>query len=217
MRTFVTTLLKILLLGCFSLPVWANEAALEKANVETDAKSIERGAEAMMGSCHSCHSMKYVHYRDLVSFGMDKQKVETWRGDQPLDAAIVAQMAESDAMASFGKVPPDLSLMVKARDGGANYLYSYLLGYYLKPDGMAGNHIFPETKMPDVLNVGGATEGAQRTEVEGQARDIVSFLNWVSDPHGQERIRLGYYVIGYLLVLTTLLYLLKNQIWSRLK
>lgn len=217
MRTFMNTLLKALLLGCFAMPAWADEAALEKANVETDAKSIERGAEAMMGSCHSCHSMKYVHYRDLVSFGMDKQKVETWRGDQPLDAAILAQMAESDAMASFGKVPPDLSLMVKARDGGANYLYSYLLGYYLKPDGMAGNHIFPETKMPDVLNSSGSTEGAQRIEVEGQARDIVSFLTWVSDPHGQERIRLGYYVIGYLLVLTTLLYLLKNQIWSRLK
>jgi cytochrome c1 len=68
-----------------------------------------------------------------------------------------------------------------------------------------------------VLNSSGLTEGAARTEVQGQARDIVSFLAWVSDPHEAERLRLGYYVIGYLLVLTTLLYLLKNQIWSRLK
>jgi ubiquinol-cytochrome c reductase cytochrome c1 subunit len=52
-----------------------------------------------------------------------------------LDAAVLAQMAENDAMAAFGKVPPDLSLMVKARDGGPNYLYSYLLGYYLTKDG----------------------------------------------------------------------------------
>jgi cytochrome c1 len=209
--------LRFLLLASFSVTAWANEAVLEKVEVETDVKSVERGAETMMGACHSCHSMKYVHYRDLVTFGMDKQKVETWRGDQPLDAPILAQMAENDAMASFGKVPPDLSLMVKARDGGANYLYSYLMGYYLKPDGMAGNHIYPETKMPDILNVSGLTEGAQRTEVQGQARDIVSFLAWVSDPHEAERIRLGYYVIAYLIVLTTLLYLIKVQVWSKLK
>jgi cytochrome c1 len=161
--------------------------------------------------------MKYIHYRDLLNFGMDKQKVETWRGDQPLDAPVLAQMAENDAMGAFGKVPPDLSLMVKARDGGPNYLYSYLLGYYAKPDGTLSNHIYPETKMPDVLGVSSIAEGASHTEVQGQARDIVSFLAWVSDPHEAERLRLGYYVIAYLLVLTTLLYFVKKQIWSKLK
>ncbi len=209
--------LSFLLLSSFSVTAWANEAKLEKVEVETDVKSVERGAETMMGACHSCHSMKYIHYRDLVTFGMDKQKVEMWRGDQPLDAGVMAQMAENDAMAAFGKVPPDLSLMVKARDGGANYLYSYLLGYYLTPEGVPGNHIYPATKMPDVLNVSGLTEGAQRSEVQAQARDIVSFLSWVSDPHEAERIRLGYYVITYLTILTFLLYLIKGQVWSRLK
>ncbi len=213
MRVF----LQIILLSCISLTAWANEAALEKVDVETDSKSIERGAEAMIGSCHSCHSMKYIHYRDLLNFGMDKQKVETWRGDQPLDAPVLAQMAENDAMGAFGKVPPDLSLMVKARDGGPNYLYSYLLGYYAKPDGTLSNHIYPETKMPDVLGVSSIAEGASHTEVQGQARDIVSFLAWVSDPHEAKRLRLGYYVIAYLLVLTTLLYFVKKQIWSKLK
>jgi cytochrome c1 len=211
------TFLKILLLCSISMTAYAHEATLESVDLETDVKSVERGAETMIGACHSCHSMKYVHYRDLVNFGMDKQKVETWRGDQPLDAPVLAQMAENDAMAMFGKAPPDLSLMVKARDGGANYLYSYLLGYYAMPDGSVGNHIYPATKMPDVLNSSTLTEGGARTEIQGQARDIVSFLAWVSDPHAAERIRLGYYVIGYLLVLTTLLFLLKNQIWSRLK
>src|ERR1019366_7372558 len=161
------------LLSCFSLSAWVNEAVLENVNLETDLKSIERGADTMMGACHACHSMKYIHYRDLLNFGMDKQKVETWRGDQPLDAAVLAQMAENDAMAAFGKVPPDLSLMVKARDGGANYLYSYLLAYYVKPDGIPGNHIYPDTKMPDVLGVSSIAESASHTEVQGQARDIV--------------------------------------------
>lgn len=211
------TLLQMILLCSISVAAWANEAALEKVAVETDRQSVERGAEALMGTCHSCHSMKYVHYRDLLTYGMDKQKVDTWRGDQPLDAAIMGQMSDADAAATFGITPPDLSLMAKARDGGADYLYSYLLGYYLKADGTAGNHIYPATKMPDVLNASGTSEGAARTELQGQTRDIVSFLAWVSDPHEAERLRLGYYVIGYLLVLTTLLYFLKQQIWSRLK
>lgn len=211
------TIFKLLLLSCISLSAWANEATLDKVNLETDLKSVERGADTMMNACHTCHSMKYVHYRDLLNFGMDKQKVEGWRGDQPLDAAVMAQMSETDAMSSFGKAPPDLSLMVKARDGGANYLYSYLLGYYQTKDGMPANHIYPETKMPDVLNVGSIAEGASRTEVQGQARDIVSFLAWVADPHAAERLRLGYYVIAYLLVLTTLLYFVKKQVWSGLK
>jgi cytochrome c1 len=212
----MSTLLKIILLSCISFSAWSNEAALEKANVETDLKSVERGADTLMGACHSCHSLKYVHYRDLLSYGMDKQKVEGWRGDQPLDAPLMAQMSETDAINMFGKAPPDLSLMVKAREGGPNYVYSYLLGYYQKPDGSVGNHIYPETKMPDILNSGGTAEGAQHAEVQGQARDIVSFLAWVADPHEAERIRLGYFVIAYLIVLTTMLYFLKNQIWSKL-
>jgi ubiquinol-cytochrome c reductase cytochrome c1 subunit len=53
--------------------------------------------------------------------------------------------------------------------------------------------------------------------MQNTAKDIVSFLSWAADPHAGERIRLGYYVIGYLLLLTGLLYLVKKQIWSRLK
>ncbi len=212
----MSTFLKIFLLSCISLSVWANEEVLNKVSLENDLKSIERGADTLMGACHSCHTLKYVHYRDLLNFGMDKQKVEAWRGDQSLDSALNAQMSETDAINMFGKAPPDLSLMVKAREGGPNYVYSYLLGYYQKPDGSTGNHFYPETKMPDILNSGGATEGAQHAEVQAQARDIVSFLTWVSDPHEAERLRLGYFVISYLIVLTTLLYFVKKQIWSKL-
>ncbi|MFZ1712199.1 MAG: cytochrome c1, partial [Nitrosomonas sp.] len=140
-----------------------------------------------------------------------------WRGNQPLDTPLLAQMSESDAVQAFGKAPPDLTLMVKAREGGADYVYSYLVGYYLTPEGMQSNHVYPETKMPDILSISIATEGAQRTEIQRQARDIVSFLSWAADPHAAERIRLGYYVFAYLLVLTTLLYFVKNQIWSKLK
>ncbi|CAG9932074.1 cytochrome c1 [Candidatus Nitrotoga arctica] len=210
-------LLKIAMFSCFSVHAWATDVTLEKIRIETDVPAVKRGAETMMNACHSCHSMKYIKYRDLVNFGMDKQKVDVWRGNQSLDASLLAQMSESDALQAFGKAPPDLTLMVKARDGGADYVYSYLVGYYLTPEGMQGNHVYPGTKMPDILSISIATEDAQRTEIQGRARDIVSFLSWAADPHEAERIRLGYYVIAYLVVLTTLLYFVKNQIWSRLE
>jgi cytochrome c1 len=209
--------LKMVLLFGICSQAWALEVALEKIQVATDVHAIELGAEGMMNFCHGCHSMKYIKYRDLLNFGMDKQKVETWRGDQPIDSPLMAQMSETDATQAFGKAPPDLSLMAKARDGGVNYLYSYLIGYYTTAEGMPGNHVYPETKMPDPLGIAGITDAAQIKEIDGRARDIVSFVAWVSDPHEAERTRLGYYVIAYLIVLTTLLYFVKKQIWSKLE
>jgi ubiquinol-cytochrome c reductase cytochrome c1 subunit len=213
MKSFVV----VLMMFSTASPVWATEAKLENIQVDTSVPGLERGADALMNACHNCHSLKYVKYRDLVAFGMDKKKVDVWRGDQPLDAAMNSQLPDETAMQMYGKIPPDLSLMTRAREGGAKYVYSYLTGYYITPDGMTSNHVYPETKMPDMLGMSGATEPAQRIELQAKARDIVSFLAWAADPHEGERQKLGYYVIAYLLVLTALLFVVKNQIWSRLK
>jgi len=210
-------LIVILMLCCSSIAAGAAESKLENIQVETSVQAVERGADALMNTCHSCHSLKYITYHDLVKFGMDKKKVDDWRGDQPLDTAVTSQLSDETAIQSYGKVPPDLSLMTKAREGGANYVYTYLISYYITPEGMTSNHVFPETKMPDMMGMSGATDPAQRAEIQTKARDIVSFLAWAADPHEEERHKLGYYVIGYLLVLTTLLFFVKNQIWSRLK
>jgi cytochrome c1 len=207
----------LLILCCSPSVLWAEEAKLEIVQVETSVAAIERGAETLMINCHSCHSLKYIKYRDLANFGIDKKKIEEWRGDQPLDAPLSGQMSEDAAVQSFGVIPPDLSLMTKAREGGASYVYSYLLGYYSSPDGVTGNHIYPATKMPDILGISGVIEPAAREELQKKAHDIVSFLAWAADPHEQERHRLGYYVIGYLVILTLLLYFVKNQVWSKLK
>lgn len=209
--------LKIAVLLSFSVCAWASEAVLDKVTLDDSVPAIERGADTLMNACHSCHSMKYIKYRDLLTFGMNKKKVDDWRGEQSLDTPLMAQMSEADALQAFGKAPPDLSLMTKARDGGVHYVYSYLLGYYMTTDGMPGNHIYPETKMPDPLGISAATDASQRTAIQAQARDIVSFLAWAADPHQSERMRLGYYVIAYLLGLTLMLYIVKQQIWSRLK
>jgi ubiquinol-cytochrome c reductase cytochrome c1 subunit len=212
MRKFI-----VLLMLCFSvLPVWAAEAMLENAQVDTSLPTIERGVEDLMNNCHTCHTLKYIHFRDLAKLGIDRKKIDEWRGDQTMDAPLTSMMSDETSMQSFGLVPPDLSLMTKAREGGADYVYSYLLGYYSTPDGVTKNHIFPETKMPDPLGISTTTDHAQREEIKKTAHDIVSFLSWASDPHEQERYRMGYYVIGYLVILTLLLYFVKNQIWGRL-
>lgn len=202
---------------CSITQAWAAETTLEKIRVDTSAAAVMRGADTLMEVCHGCHTLKYIKYKDLALLGIDKNKIDEWRGDQPLDAPLASQMSDDAAVQSFGKSPPDLSLIAKARAGGANYLYSYLVGYYNTPEGVTGNHIFPETKMPDVLGISSATNPAQRSEIQGKAREVVSFLYWSADPHEEERHRLGYYVIAYLIVLTALLYFVKARIWSRLR
>lgn len=195
---------------------WGAEDALMKFEPAHDLPTIERGADTVTSVCMGCHSLKYVHFRDLMQLGLDKDKVDGLRGSNPMGAPLMSSMPEDAAKGSFGKVPPDLSLMARAREGEAAYVYSYLLGYYNKPDGSLGNHYYPPTKMPDVLGVAGVTDPAQRADIEKKAREAVSFLVWAEDPHAEERHVLGYYVLGYLAVFTTLVYLLKRRVWSRL-
>jgi ubiquinol-cytochrome c reductase cytochrome c1 subunit len=195
---------------------WGADAELMKVKTGADLPTLERGADTVMSVCLGCHGLKYIHYRDLAKLGIAKDKVDGWRGANPMGAPLASMMPADAAMASFGKAPPDLSLMAKAREGGAEYIYSYLLGYYNTPDGGLGNHYFSATKMPDALGIAAATDAAQRTEIEHKAREVASFLEWASDPHAQERQSLGYYVIGYLAVLTTMLFFLKRRIWARL-
>lgn len=210
-------LIALLLLCCSASPAWAAEADLEHIKVDTDLPAIARGVDDLMNNCHSCHNLKYVTYLDLAKLGIDRQKIDGWRGDQPLDSPLTGLMSDEAAMQSFNLVPPDLSLMTKAREGGADYVYSYLLGYYSTADGVVHNRIFPATHMPDPLGMSTTTDHAAREQIKATAHDIVSFLYWAADPHEQERYRLGYYVIGYLFILTLLLYFVKKQIWSRLK
>jgi cytochrome c1 len=207
----------LVLCSTIALPAAASEAKLENFQADTSVVAVERGVDTFMNACHGCHSLKYVHYRDLASFGIDKDRIAAWRGDSTLDSAMTSLLSDEAALQSFGKVPPDLSMIVRAREGGNRYVYSYLTGYYLTPEGNTSNHVFPLTKMPDALEISSATDPAKRSAILEQAHDIVSFLSWAADPHEAERESLGYYVIGYLIILTVLLYNVKLQVWSRLK
>lgn len=192
----------------------ASGAKLEHVQIDSSLPARARGANTVMTACHACHGLKYVKYRELIELGLDRDKVAEWRGDQPLNAALTGLLSDETAMQTFGKIPPDLSLMVKIPDGGADYVYSYLLGYYLTPQGEVGNHVFPETRMPDVLGVSETKGAAQRAELRNKVADVVAFLDWTADPHAGERQRLGYYVLAFLAVWTGLLYWLKRVIWA---
>ena len=179
-------------------------------------EAVRRGAEVITNVCIACHSLKYIKYGGLSQLGFNAKELDTLRSGKGLKEPLVTDMSPDMLQESFGVVPPDLSLMAHAREGGPAYIYEILTGFYHKPDGSVDNHAFPGIKMPDVLSFSDAKGPAQRGPLEEQAKDAAAFLNWAADPHAAERHHLGYYVLGYLLVLTILLYLSKRKVWARL-
>ncbi len=200
--------------GLFPLLAAANEVKLDESELPTDKAAMLRGAQEVATTCNACHGLKYIKYRDLLSLGLDGAKVDELRGAQPLDAVLQAQMPADAARASFnGVVPPDLSLMAAAREGGGHYLYSYLTGYHNNEKGELVNSVFRGTQMPDILGIASAADAQARTDIGNKAKDISAFLMWAADPHAAERKTLGYYVLGYVFIMTILLWLWKKQIW----
>jgi ubiquinol-cytochrome c reductase cytochrome c1 subunit len=204
-----------LLLG-LAVSAHAAEHQLAEVELPRDLPAIERGAETVATVCMGCHNLKYIKYRDLLHLGIAKEKLDEWRAGQPMDSALQAQMTEDAARASFNTVPPDLSLMAAAREGGGRYLFSYLTGYHMNEKGELTNSVFPETRMPDILGAADASEPQQRADLESKAKDVSAFLVWAADPHASERERLGYYVLAYIAILTLLLFIWKKQIWREI-
>jgi len=134
--------------------------------------------------------------------------------------------AQAATAANGGAYPPDMSVLVKARKGGADYVYSLLLGYEDPPvdmeldDGvyynkfMYGNKIKMSAPLSD-----GLVEYIDGTEAtsEQMAKDVVSFLMWSAEPHLETRHKTGFRVIIYLIILTILVYLSMKKIWSRIE
>jgi len=131
---------------------------------------------------------------------------------------------EAAKFANGGAYPPDMSVLVKARKGGANYIYSLILGYEDPPegfeieDGVYYNKYMPghKIKMPKVLYKGlvDYADGTEATEQQ-MAKDVVTFLTWVSEPHLEARHKTGFKVILYLFILVILVYFSVKKIWSR--
>ena len=213
-----------------------------------DRGSLQRGYQVYTEVCASCHSMKYLSYRNLAEEGGPEFTKEEAKAiaanfevtDGPNDDGemftrparlsdkfVNPYQNDKEAMASNGGAyPPDMSVLVKARSGGADYIYSVLLGYVDPPSDinldngvyynkyMYGNKI----KMPKVLEDGLVeyNDGTEATE-EQMAKDVVAFLSWSAEPHLEARHKIGFKAIIYLIIITLLAYFSMKKIWSRIE
>jgi len=211
-----------------------------------DRASLQRGYQVYAEVCASCHSMKYLSYRNLSEPGGPEFSIEQAKAiasqfeltDGPNDDGemftrtaklsdkfIRPYANEKEAKSlNGGAYPPDMSVLVKARKGGADYIYSILLGYDDPPQSikldegvyynkyMYGNMI----KMAKPLSEGliEYSDGTQATEKQ-MARDVTSFLSWAAEPHLESRHKMGFRAITYLIIITIFVYFSMKKIWSR--
>ena len=212
-----------------------------------DRASLQRGFQVYKEVCSSCHSMQYLSYRNLgepggpefseeevkaiassfeIQDGPDDQGEMFMRPGKPSDKfKNPYPNIQAATAANGGAYPPDMSVLVKARKGGANYIYSVLVGYEDPPAGvkldegvyynkyMIGNKI----KMPNNL-IDGLVEYSDGTEstVNQMAKDVTTFLAWSAEPELETRHKTGIKVMIYLFLLTILVYLSMKKIWSRI-
>ena len=213
-----------------------------------DRAALQRGYQVYTEVCASCHSMKYLSYRNLAEKGGPEFSEEQAKAiaanfevtdgpnedgdmfERPAklsDKFVQPYRNVKEATASNGGAyPPDMSVLVKARSGGADYIYSVLLGYEDPPSGvtlddgvyynkyMYGNNI----KMPKPLMDGQVeyNDGTEATEQQ-MAKDVVTFLAWSAEPHLEARHKIGFRAIIYLIIITILVYFSMKKIWSRVE
>ena len=212
-----------------------------------DRASLQRGFQVYKEVCASCHSMQYLSYRNLgepggpeftqdevkaiaasveIEDGPDSQGEMFTRPGKPSDRfKSPYPNVEASTVANGGAYPPDMSVLVKARPGGANYMYSVLMGYEEPPAGMKLDDgvyynkymIGQKIKMASPLS-DGIVEYSDGTEatMDQMAKDVTTFLAWAAEPELEERHRVGFKVIIYLILLTILVYLSMKKIWSRI-
>ena len=209
-----------------------------------DRASQQRGLQVYKEVCSGCHGLRLLAYRNLKAIGYNDDEIKAFASENSVDSfnddgeVVEREARASDKfvspypneqaarVANGGAYPPDLSLIVKARSDGANYLHALLTGYVdapaeqKVPDGMYFNKYYPGKLigMPQPLYEDGVeyADGTKATP-DQMAKDVTAFLAWASEPEMEDRKRLGISVILFLLVLTILSYLAMKQIWAPIK
>jgi len=213
-----------------------------------DRASLQRGYQVYAEVCAACHSIKYLNYRNLYEhggpeFSKEQAKIiasqfEVTDGPNNDGEMITRQARLSDnfvgpyanekeaAAANGGAYPPDMSVLVKARQGGVSYIYSILLGYEDPPeeinldDGVYYNKFMTGKKImmarPLSEEMVQYSDGTLATE-EQMAKDVVTFLAWAAEPHLEARHKMGFRAIMYLFIITVLVYFSMKKLWSRIE
>jgi ubiquinol-cytochrome c reductase cytochrome c1 subunit len=211
-----------------------------------DRQAAQRGFQVYKEVCATCHSLKLISYRNLSALGFSDAEVKAIAAEskvtegpndegemferpaRPSDRFVSPYPNEqASRAANNGAYPPDQSLIIKAREDGANYVYSLLTGYGKQVpehvhinEGMYYNPYFPggQIAMPAPLSDGQVTytDGTKAT-VDQMARDVVVFLQWAAEPEMEHRKSMGIKVLIYLSIFTAVFIAAKNLIWSRIK
>src|SRR5690606_32364599 len=217
-----------------------------------DLQQLQRGYQVYKEVCAACHSLDLVAFRDLALLGYTEAEVKAaaaeWtvpgidpntgetvtRPGTPTDNFPSPYPNEIAARAANGNAfPPDLSLITKARNGGAAYIHSLLTGYQEQPAELIER--FPDAKtgtglyynpyfanlniaMPPPLSEGQVTfaDGTPAT-IEQMSADVSAFLVWTAEPTLIKRKQTGWPVLGFLLFATILAWFAKQQVWSAVK
>lgn len=210
-----------------------------------DKVSIQRGLQVYTNVCAGCHGLTRVPFRKLTEVGFSEDEAKTLAAeytytdgpnddgemfDRPgkLSDKFPAAYANENAgrAANNGAYPPDLSLIIKARPDGANYVYSLLTGYTEPPhgvelgDGQYYNPYFSGGKlaMPQPLHADQVSyqDGTQAT-IDQMSRDVVSFLQWAAEPEMEARKHMGIRVMLFLGIFTVLFYIAMKRVWKDVK
>ncbi|MCP5366483.1 MAG: cytochrome c1 [Hyphomicrobiales bacterium] len=215
-----------------------------------DRAALKRGYQIYDEICSGCHSLNLVAYRNLTALGLTEDEVKELAAAKEVPAApneegathddegnrlmrpalpadhFVAPYANKQAAmsANSGAVPPDLSLMTKARKDGRNYVFALLTGYKDEapegvtiPEGKYFNEYFPGhaiSMAPPLSEEAVEYADGTKATLEQEAKDIVTFLTWAAQPEMEQRKQMGLKVLIFLVVLTAMLYALKRKIWS---
>ena len=212
-----------------------------------DRSTLQRGYQVYTEVCSSCHSMNLLSYRNLgekggpefsleqvkaiaanfeVTDGPNSEGEMFTRPGRPSDKFVSPYPNIQAAIAANGGAyPPDMSVLVKARKGGADYIYAVLMGYEDPPVGfeledgvyynkyMDGNKI----KMSNPLSEDLVTYAdGTKASIAKMSEDVTTFLTWAAEPHLETRHRIGMKVIFYLVIFTVLIYFSMRRLWSRI-
>ena len=208
-----------------------------------DRASAQRGFQVYKEVCSNCHSMRLMYYRNLRALGLSDAEVRAIAAtvqvnDGPNDEGQMFERAgrpsdrfrspfaneKAARAANNGGLPPDLSVITKAREHGADYIHALITGYSDPPedfhlmDGMNYNKYFAgnQIAMAPPLTDEGQIEFHDGTKdtLEQKAHDVVTFLAWASEPELETRKQMGIRIVLFLSILGGLVYAVKRKVWA---
>ena len=213
----------------------SEEIYLEKAPIDlSDQPSLQKGARTFINYCLNCHSAKYMRYNKLLDIGLSKKDIKEnllFTGKKIGDPMEIS-MPVKESKKWFGATPPDLSVIARSR--GSDWIYSYMKGFYRDSSREIGwnNLVYTNSAMPHILWELQGEQGLDKNtgklslikagklnqkEYDSVITDLTNFITYMSEPGQLKRKKMGFYVVGFLLLLLVLTVKLKKEFWKDIK